>query len=386
MKSVKENEGTMKSIQKVGADVGNDALKIYLGEDNYEGKKKLEVMNVVAPGYNRRILGVEKGHLSNLLDVNVLVNDKDLGRFFVGGIAFKENRGDLIEKSKRDTKATSMDTIILMMTGIAYALYDPKEPVKAENIALGTLLPTEEYWDDKLIEEFAHNLKDKYTIKFNSTAFKKSEITLNIVDSDIQPESAAGLLASIYDLEGNCKKGMENVEEEVHLGIFIGSITTEVSVYENGEFNPRGFFGIDLGTSDPLDKVIDDLGLDMTRHQIDHIIRTRKELKINTSDGVKDITDKLNISKEQRFNFFVKQLINKINKNLDKQGINTSLISKVDLGGGGAITVFDNFSKEFGIGNIQLVEDARFANALGALFSITQKTNEQEVAADEVLN
>ena len=179
---------------------------------------------------------------------------------------------------------------------------------------------------------------------------------------------------------------MENVEEEVHLGIFIGSITTEVSVYENGEFNPRGFFGIDLGTSDPLDKVIDDLGLDMTRHQIDHIIRNRKELKINTSDGVKDITNKLNISKEQRFNFFVKQLINKINKNLDKQGINTSLISKVDLGGGGAITVFDNFSKEFGVGNIQLVEDARFANALGALFSIIQKTNEQEVAADEVLN
>lgn len=376
----------MQTVKMVGADVGNDALKIYLGEENYEGKTKLEVMNVVAPGYNRRILGTEKGQHVNLLDVNISVDNVDIGRYFVGGIAFKENRGDLIEKSKRDVKAASPDTIILLITGIAYSLYDPNNLKKTENIALGTLLPTEEYWDDDLIKEFASKLKKNYKVKFNSSVFKGAEITINIVDYDIQPESAAGLLASIYDKDGNPKAGMEKIGDEVHLGIFIGSITTEVAIIENGEFNPRGFFGVELGTSDPLDRIIDDLGIDMTRHHIDYIIRSKKPLIINSNNKNIDKTAELERVKEQRFNFFVKQLVNKINKNLVKQGISTSLINQVDLGGGGAITVIDNFIKEFALANVKLVDDARYANALGALYSITSKQNELEVAADEVLS
>lgn len=370
----------MQTIKKVGADVGNDALKIYLDQENTEGKRKIEIMNVVAPGYNRRILGVEKGQLVNLLDVNVFEDTRDLGRYFVGGIAFKDNRGDLIEKSKRDIKAKSPDTIILLMTGLAYALYDPNNPQKVENIALGTLLPTEEFWSDDLIKEFAEKLNKSYKVKFNSPTFKGAEITLNIIDHDIQPESAAGLLTAIYDSEGKYKPKRENTENEIHLGIFIGSITTEVAVFENGEFNPRGFFGIDLGTSDPLDKIIEDMDVDMTRHQMDYIIRSNKSLVVNT----KDKTNELQSAKEKRFDFFVKQLVNRVNKNLAKQGINTSLVTHVDLGGGGAITVLDSFKKEIDLGNVNIVDDARYANALGALYSITEK--QSEVAADEVLS
>lgn len=377
----------MKSVKKVGADVGNDALKLYLNEKNYEGKDKLEVMNVVAPGYNRRIMGMEKGHLSNLLDVSIEIDGKNIGRYFVGGLAFKDNRGDLIEKTKRDIKATSMDTIILLVTGVAYAMYDPNNPKKVENIALGTLLPTEEYWDDKadLLKKFIENFGKSYKVKFHSPAFNGADITINFIDSEVQPESAAGHLTAIYDNDGQLRDGMQNIENEVHLGIFIGSITTEVSVYEHGEFNPKGFFGIELGTSDPLDKIIDDLGIEMTRHQIDYFIRNNKKLIVNIDGETKDITEKLKESKDQRFGFFVKQLVNRINQQLDKQGIKTSLINRVNLGGGGAITTFDNFVKEFNVGNITLVPDARFANALGALLSIVQKQDEQEVAAEEVL-
>ncbi len=372
----------MKLVKNVGADVGNDALKIYLGEANAEAKTKLEVMNVVAPGYKRRILGMEKGQLVNLLDVNVYEEEKDLGRYFVGGIAFKEGRGDLIEKSKRDKKAKSPDTIILLMTGIAYAMYDPNNPKKTENIALGTLLPTEEYWDDELIKEFSQKLKKNYRVKFNSTSFKGADITLNIVDHEIQPESAAGVLANVYDVDGNPRKGMENADKETHLGIFIGSITTEISIFENGEFNPKGFFGIELGTSDPLDRIIEDLGVNMTRHQMDYIIRNNKQLVINEGGETVDKTEDLVASKERRFSFFVKQLVNDINKKLGKQGINTSLINKVDLGGGGSITVIDNLKKEIGLANVNLVEDPRFANALGALYSIIAKQDEQDAAGE----
>ncbi|WP_027633421.1 ParM/StbA family protein [Clostridium hydrogeniformans] len=376
----------MKQIVKIGADVGNDALKIYMDKANFEGRNKLEVMNLVAPGYKRRIIGSETGHLSNLLDVNIEADGEKLGRFFVGGLAFKENRNDLLEKTKRDIKAKNIDTIILLVTGLAYSLYDPSNPIKTEQIALGTLLPTEEYWydDEDLVEVYGSKLKRSYTVKFNSPRFNNAEITLNVVEQEIQPESVAGHLASIYNSDGSLKKGMK-VKNEVHLGIFIGSITTEVSVYEDGEFNSRGFFGIDLGTSDPLDKIITDLGINMNRHQLDHIIRTGKELKVNVNGQAHDLTDKLTRVKDSRFNYFTRQLVNNINKKLSEQGINPSLITKVNLGGGGAITTFDSFKKEIGLANVNLVEDARFANALGALLSIIAKGNEQEVAADEVL-
>ena len=51
----------------------------------FDGKEKLEIMNVVAPGYNRRILGgIEKGQLVNLLDVTISKDGVpfDIGRYF----------------------------------------------------------------------------------------------------------------------------------------------------------------------------------------------------------------------------------------------------------------------------------------------------------------
>lgn len=371
----------MKKIKKIGADVGNDALKIATEDVNFEGKKEFEVMNVVAPGYKRRMLEGEKGALANLLDVTIYEGEEEWGRYFVGGLAYKENRGDIIEKSKRDIKAKNKDTMILLLTGLAYALYDPQVPKKEENIALGTLLPTEEFWNENedLVDIFEKNFKKSYKIEFHSKSFKGAEITINIVDDDVLPESAAGHLASIYDINGKLKKDAK-VDNEVQLGIFIGSITTEVSVYNNGEFDSRGFFGIDLGTADPLDKIINDLGIETTRHQIDHVIRNEKPLIIKA----KDYTEDLKKYSQQRFSFFVKQLVNEINKKLSRQGINTDLITRVNIGGGGAITTIKEFKEEFNVSNVRLVDNARFANAIGALYSIVQKLREQDTA-EEVL-
>lgn len=374
----------MQKVNVIGADAGNDALKLKFKQKNHEGKDQFEVMNVVAPGYNRRIIGNEIGQLSNLLDVTIVQDNIELGRYFVGGLAYKENRGDIIEKNKRDIKAKSMDTIILLVTGIAYGLYDPAIPVKSENVAVGTLLPTEEFWSEEedLVEFFEERLKRNYKVKFNSPIFRGAEISITFVDDDIQPESAAGHLAAIYNIDGTLKEHAK-VDNEVQLGIFVGSITTEVSVYNDGEFEPRGFLGIDLGTSDPLDKIIDDLGIEITRHHIDHVIRKEKKLVLNIKGKAKDYTEDLKKYSDIRFNFFVKQLVNQINKKLSRQGINTELITRVNIGGGGAIQIFEKFKNEFNVDNIYLVDDARFANAKGALFSIVQKLKED---ADEVLD
>ena len=165
----------------------------------------------------------------------------------------------------------------------------------------------------------------------------------------------------------------------------MGSITTEVSVYNNGTFDARGMFGLNLGTAEPLDKIIGDLDLDLTRHQVDHFILTKKPFIVNVNGERLDYTERLNKFAENRYKIFVRQLCNEINKKLNKQGINMELITRVNLGGGGAIATFDAFKDEFRAGNVHLINDARFANARGSLYAIADK-RKQENANDEVFD
>jgi plasmid segregation protein ParM len=381
-----------KKLKVIGADVGNDALKIVLGEGNFEKKIEFEIMNVVAPGYDRRIMKAEKGHLSNFLDVNIEINKKDLGRYFVGGLAFTESRDDLMERTSSDTKADNQDTIILLMTGLAYSLYDPNNLKKTENIAIGTLLPTEEYFIDDLLKKYDENFveSNQYKIKFNSPLFNKAEITLNFVDRDIIPEGTAAAVASTYNTNGSPKADMKNVENEIHLGIDIGAITTDISLLENGEFNTKGFFGLPIGTSQPQDKIIADIkaetGLELTRHQVDYYLRNEKPLKLNVNGVHIDFTQRLKDMKEARYKWFIKLLMNSLNKELSTRGIKKALIDKVNMAGGGSIIAKDYFEKEFKSGVVKLVDNPRFANANGALISIERKLQEKESPATAVLS
>lgn len=257
----------MESIKVMGADIGNDALKIAMpSSTEKDGISTCEIMNVVSAGYNRRIFGMEKGHLSNLLDVNITIKDKekteDLGRYFVGGIAYKEAKGDIMERTSEDVKAENEDSIILLVTGIAYALYDPNNPVKVENVALGSLLPTEEFFSETkdLVQVFESSILNKTAVvKFNSTAFKGAEITMNFVDMTITPEGAAAQLSYAFNIDGTEKGIMKSMLNEIQLGVVIGSITTELCVFDHGEFNSKGFIGIKIGTANPLDNILSDL-------------------------------------------------------------------------------------------------------------------------------
>lgn len=109
-------------------------------------------------------------------------------------------------------------------------------------------------------------------------------------------------------------------------------------------------------------------------------------LKINSKNGIVDISEKLNQFEKDRFSNFTRLLINRIYKELSLNGINTEFFDRVNMVGGGSIDILDQFKKMFNMGNIVLVEDARFANAKGALTSIALKGNLKEAAADEVLN
>lgn len=390
----------MQNVRLMGVDVGNDAIKVVMLEENNGDAaiKKCEVMNVLSPGYSRRNYGVKKAHLSNLLDVTVYEESKQaerrsFGRYFVGGLAYKENRGDIIERTAEDIKAESDDTIILLTTSIAYALFNPGNPIKTENVALGTLLPTEEFFNDKddLRQKFQEKLLNKtYTVEFHDPEFLGAKITINIIDEEINPEGAAAALAYSFNIDGNEKEDIGNIMEEVHLGIDIGSVTTDVSVFEYGEFSPKGHFGVLLGTSQPLDKIAADIkdewDADITRHQLDYIIRNNKKLVINVNGKSQDITEELKKHKDEKFGHFIKLLVNNINKELRIRGVNTAFISRVNMAGGGSILYIDGFKKEFKKDNVYLAEDARYANATGALISVILKRKLSEAAADEVLS
>lgn len=386
----------MKIPKKVGFDIGNDALKIALllqeGEEKEESSKgeevkpkikTVEIMNIVSPGYERRIMEKDKAKLENLLDVTIIENEKE-ARYFIGGLAYKEAKGDIIEKTKLDTKAENDDTVILIQAGLAYALYDPRNPKKDEVVCLGSLLPIEEYFDDKLLDKFTKKLINRsFTVRFNSSAFNGAEISITILDNIVSPEGVAATLYYLFDTNGDMKPEVEkNIENETIVTVDIGSITTELSVFENGDFNSKGFRGIDIGTSYALDNIADDLdekcNVQISRHKVDSIIRNNKGLRINATT---DYTKKLNEFTQVRYDYFGKLIINRINKKLSASGINLSLASKLNMVGGGSISLVDVFKKEYG-DKVKLAENPRFANAIGALISVIVSEKE---ASEEVM-
>lgn len=393
----------MQTVKFIGADPGNDALKIaWEGPAKGETKlpeeniKTLEIMNVICQATNRRMLGSKNTNPLNLLDVTVSEiqkgNSKKLGRYFVGGLAHKESQGDLLERSELDVKGESPEILILLMTGIAYSLFDPQNLVKTENVSLGTSLPTEEYFADEILNKFKSTLINKeYTVEFHESYFNGAKITMNFVNVEIQPEGTSPEMAYIYDLNGNYKEGMEKVEEEVHLSINIGSITTEISVFEAGEFNSNGFKGIPIGTSKPLDKILESLEHDegltgISRHKLDYIIRNNKSLTVFVKNDVKDITKELNILKDEKFAFFTTLLVNRINKVLSSAGITPSLVNRVNMSGGGTSSFFNDFKDKFKRAKLEQMKNPRFAVALGNLIAVKISSSDAEAAAGEVLD
>lgn len=380
-------------MKKFGADVGNDTLK--LAWVNEKGEiETLEVMNIISQATKRRSLKEEVKNPLNLLDVTVseLINSKEkkLGRYFVGGLSYKESKGDYLERSELDVKGESTETIIMLVTGLAYALYDPQIPQKTEEIALGSSLPTEEFFDDNILKSFEGKLiNKKYIVQFNDSYFKGAKITINFVKTEIQTEGTAPEIAYTCDLNGEYKNEMKNVDQEVHLSINIGSITTEMAVFNQGEFDSKGFKGIPIGTSKPLDKIIEelsDIGVSgISRHKLDYIIRQNEKLTAYVNNDVKDITNNLKEFKEDAFSYFTMLLVNRINMVLSNAGINPSLVDKVNMSGGGTLTFFSQFKNKFKRAKIEKIDNPRFAAAIGNLIIINSASNADEAATDEAL-
>lgn len=254
----------MKDILTVGADLGNDAFKV-IGPN----KRDLYIINIVAPWHERRVVTDDTRYPLNLLEVDIRSNNKNLGRYFVGGMAYNFNRGIVKERSVLDRhigKVTDQNTLIILLSSIAVSLLKPNNKAIKEKVILGTMLPTEEFFKNhkENVDLLKEKLVGNHVVKFLNPIFNDVEVEFEILATSIQPEGLCAMNAIMYDDEGNLLDQYEqNYAERTILGFDIGSLTSDTTVVNN--FELRTFFGIDKGTIDPMNRIIDYI---KTEHQV----------------------------------------------------------------------------------------------------------------------
>lgn len=350
---------------------------------------KLAVLNMVAFAHDRREFGEKKANLKNLLDVTIETPSIPTSRWFVGGLAFAEGRKKL-KPTREDKKAESDLTIIQLLTTVALALYDPKSPVKEERINLGSLLPTEEYFNEQknYIDMFTKKIVGKHKVKFHDTAFKDAEVTLVIDNVEILPEGTAGGMAILYDWEG--QPTIKNYENLTIMNIDIGSIDTDISIMQNEEYLGNGFFGVKGGTTEVLRNIASDIQtthkdkLDSHKldpHKIDFHIRTKKPLYILGDQPIP-----LEELAKKHYDHAGWLLSNEITEEMKDRGIEKREVNIVNMFGGGTEFFQESFKKHFITGNVQLnvSKDPRFENAEGSLKSLLFNARKSDPEGEEV--
>lgn len=377
---------------KIGCEVGNYDSKLISRETQVlkNLKKKghvvdtvgmISIYNCVAHGYERRILGTSTTPLINALDITVKSKSAE-GRWFIGALALKEGK-EVIKPTRETLKSTNDSTVIMLLGTLAYALYDPDKKTKKETISLGTLLPTEEYFEHNgHVEDYLKKLVGRHTVTFNDPLFDGAVVEIEIVDVELLPEGAAGHMAVTYDWDGNAID--EEYTNKTVMNIDIGSIDVDISIMENGEFVSRGFMGLKGGTTSSLRDIASDIhrnhGHAPDTIQIDYHIRAGKDLRIGNK--VLPHAELLDLANEHYERQAI-QMSDNITENMLDQGLDKGMINEVNLIGGGAEFFFSGIKRRFetNLMAIKIADNARFKNVEGVLKSLILKkltSNEAE--------
>ena len=273
----------MKNTIIAGWDPGRLNNKLFM-ED-----KKIINMNAICNGYERRILEEETGELKNYLDVEVYKDEEYLGRYFVGGMAYRFNRGDLRWSANGIPKFHDIengnDEIIKLVTHLALAQYEPGQE-KQVYFRLGTGAPTEEYFEKPdLLASFSAALRHEYRVAFKHPLHGGAVVKVKIPEVHFKPEGTASVVSMCYTDELQHKREIQKYLEKGYIiGMNIGSSTTDVAIMNSKmEFESAGFFGIPVGSSNALNEIrsllYTDYGYDVTKVKLDYLIRNYQRIK-----------------------------------------------------------------------------------------------------------
>lgn len=352
------------SILTIGADLGNDALKV-IGPS----KRELFILNLIAPWYERRIVNEDTRYPLNLLEVEIISKGINLGRYFVGGMAYNFNRGILKERTIADRhngKSNDQEILIILLTSVALSLLKPNVRSIKEKIVLGTMLPAEEYFKNhkENISIMENKLKGVHRVKFINPVFNGVEVEFDILGISIQPEGLCALNAFMYDDNGDLLEIYEqNYSERTILGFDIGALTSDVTVIQN--FELRTFFGIDKGTIDPLNRIVDyiktEYKVTLPRHKIDNAIVRNEKLLIYGSE----IPNFHQISSEM-IDYEGRLLADEFSSKAAAAGIQLPDIGLIILNGGGSLLFKESIKKNLHRIPMIFSDNAIMLNALGA--------------------
>lgn len=353
----------MNNLLTIGVDMGNDAFKVIGPSMN-----KLLVLNLTSPWYVRRVINEDTRYPLNLLEVEIISKDENLGKYFVGGMAYNFNRGIIKEKTIADRhngKTEDKNNLIVLLTSMALSLITPNKTRIKEKVVLGTMLPTEEYFKNN--KENVGILQDKllgtHHVKFLNPVFKGIEVEFEIVGVTVEPEGLCAINAVMYDDDGELlSEYVNNYSERTILGFDIGALTTDITVMQN--FELRTFFGMEKGTIDPLNRVVDYLKTEhkvtVPRHKIDNTIIKNEKLLVYGSE----IPDFKNLCNEI-IEFEGRQLVDEFSAKAAAAGVQLPDIGLLIFNGGGSILFKHILERELGRIPMIFSKDAIMLNALG---------------------
>lgn len=363
----------MNNALPIGADLGNDALKI-VGPQ----KREFFIINILAPWHERRVVNDDTRYPLNLLEVDLTSNGRKLGKYFVGGMAYNYNRGIIKERSVLDRhlgKTKDPSILISLLTSIAISLLKPNKKLIKEKIVLGTMLPTEEYFKNQKenVAIMEQNLLGTHRVKFLNPVFNGVEVEFEIAAVIVQPEGVCAINAILYDDDANLLDHYaQNYAERNILGFDIGSLTSDVTVLNN--FELRTFFGMDKGTVDPLNRIIDliktDYQVTISRQKLINAIVKNEKLLIYGED----IPNFHEICRD----FIVhegRQLVDEFSSKAAAAGVQLPDIGLLILCGGGSLLFKDIISHHLSRIPMIFSENAVMLNAIGAWKSANSLRN-----------
>jgi len=352
-------------VKLAGVDVGNDSVKVLL-----EGMRDpIVVPNVIAPGYERLVLQEED---SPVKAFDVVVNSPALQRsgqrYFVGALAVEHE--DNFELEETDNKAVSDQSLIVMLTTLAYAGIANQGPSYAGDgfsaseeveYIIGTGLPVRTY--PRFHQIFEQRLVGEHEVTFLSTPqCKGRKIRVIIRRAIVGIEGAA----AIYHLATH--DTLQVKEEELYYGIIgvceIGALTTDFPVVKRLAVDNHFSHGEQMGLSMYLDGIIRDVedqyGYSFpSRAKLVQRIKARDFTIQRIGEGQANIRSIV----DHYFSRAAKRMVELIRKRWNKYPD----IQCFYVAGGGAAALKPYILEEAGSMRLRFVENSEFLNVQGYL-------------------
>lgn len=264
-------------IRTAAIDAGFDALKGIFG--GLKGDK-VYIPNVVYKMERSETLGGNEGNPIDELHVKITSDAiKENGTYAVGTLASRFTTAD--QSSMRDRKGDSDQTVLLLLTAIAYdaAKRSPNDVIEADYL-LSTGLPIDESKLDNARSNFSKKLKEGiHQVEFIETPeLKGRKVRISFKDVFVNTEGHAAMINITMD--DDYKTHNKDLLNKNILIDDMGGNTTDYAVIRKGKIDNEFSTGIPLGAGTILDDIIHDV---MSVHR--YRFRTRRELVENiTSD------------------------------------------------------------------------------------------------------